>query len=96
MSSITTVSRHASRAKNGASAGTNAAAIAGRLAQMDAPPQTPGSNCPTTIRTGTRIAKLAPEVSPEPVVLSSAVVTVSLVASSSARSCGSGSVTGAE
>ena len=51
---------------------------------------------PGPIRTRTRIAKLPPEVSTEPAVLSSAVVTVSLVASSSARSCGSGSVAGAE
>ena len=92
----TAVSRHASAAKNGASATANAAALASGLAQMDAPPQTPGSNCPAIIRTGTRIAELAPEVSTALAVLSSAVVTVSFTASSSAMSRGSGWVISAE
>lgn len=37
----------------------------------------PGSSCPAIIRTGTRIAEPAPEVSTALAVLSSAVVTVS-------------------
>jgi len=75
-SSIMAVSRSIG-AKNGASR-PKRAALASGLTQMDAPPQTAGSNCPATINTGTRIAKLAPEISTEPAVLSSAVVTVSL------------------